>query len=645
MKNFRRIFPANERQKLDGGLNTKYERSLIDNSESPDCANVAFSNGAVATREGSAKLNTTAVGTYVCDGLYTRRSNTGAETMVAWFGGTMWQLAATTFSTIGSAQSVFTAGVRVGAAQAENYIFFGNGNVRPYKYNGTDFTRHGVYPPTSANIGASAAFGAASAATGAALASGSSYTYKLTFRNTALVESDLGDAKTFVVTANSMGNIALTSLPVAPQSFGVGARIIYRTVAGGSTFKKVATLSDNTTTTYDDGVTDANLGATAPTDNGVPPLYSTIFYHQGRLFMNDTASPNYIWYTELNQPYTVASTNFIRISDNATDIVKGFGVYDNSLVVFCERSIWFIYMPDQDDANWSPPIRSRIPYGTKSPHAIFGYDNKLFFVAMQSDKIAGFGSLAGDTLAPSESFLTVSVAQGELTSNPIETDVFDTQSAYFGNISGIVYQNAAYITTTHGDAATTNNRIWMLDFSKEDTTRSDGNAWVPWTGLAAAQFTVYAGNLYYGSATANGFVYRLLNGTYSDSSSAIDSYFWTKEFSGLPGEQNFSKDFRYVNLLIDTAGNYYMTVRYRVDSDSGDGNAQNVLLDPGGSAWGTMMWGIDDWGGGLSQKEVRLYLDGARGKRIQFKFTNQNTADQRFKVHGLNFAYNLKGYR
>jgi hypothetical protein len=58
-----------------------------------------------------------------------------------------------------------------------------------------------------------------------------------------------------------------------------------------------------------------------------------------------------------------------------------------------------------------------------------------------------------------------------------------------------------------------------------------------------------------------------------------------------------------------------------------------------------MEWGTDSWGGGVDQEDVRFDLGTARGKRIQFKFSNQNAADQRFKVHGLNYAYNLKGLR
>ena len=83
-----------------------------------------------------------------------------------------------------------------------------------------------------------------------------------------------------------------------------------------------------------------------------------------------------------------------------------------------------------------------------------------------------------------------------------------------------------------------------------------------------------------------------------------------------------------------------------LDSDSGSGSALAVNLNPGGSVWGpSMIWGSGVWGGGSLQYEQRVFLQNARGRRIKFKFSNQNKANQKFKVHGLNLLYNIKGYR
>lgn len=622
---------------LDGGKNNKYQQTLIEDNESPDCANVTFGDGAVGTRYGVAKLNTAAIGSFVCDGLYTRHDSTDVETMVAFAGGSAWRLAGTSFSTIGSGQSVFTAGIRVTAAEQENHLFVGNGGVIPYKYNGTDFTRHGVYPPVAAPT-------VASAGTGAAFASGATFSYKVTFVNTALVESDVGPAVTHHVAPNSMGNVALTNIPTAAQSWGIGYRRLYRTTNGGASFKRVVELANNTTTTYDDAVLDASLGATAPTDNGVPPNYSINKNHKSRVFMNDPANPDLLVWSELGQPYTVGSLNFLQVGDASGDTLHTISSYGDSLILGCSFSTWLVYMPDTDPSTWQL-IRVNTEFGSRSHYCFLDYNNKQLFPALERGKFVGFAAISGTAVAQDSTFLTTGTMGSLLVSNRIEPDVFQIQSGYLANISGITYKNKAYIAVTYGSNQTKNNRIYQMDYSISNLTKHKREAWVPWTGLNAAQFTIYNGNLYYGSSLADGFVYQMETGTYSDDGAAINSYFWTKEFSGFPEDYNLQKDFRFANLLIDKPGSYYMDVTYRNDSDAGSGNTQQVSLNPGTSLWGTMIWGVDSWSAEQAQQDVPLGLESSSGKRIQFKFSNQNTVNQMFKVHGLNFTYNSKGRR
>jgi hypothetical protein len=628
----RRIYPDKGTILFDGGLNTKFEKSIIEDNESPDCANVVFTNGAVETRQGAVKLNTSAVGSFVGDGLFTRRGNDSAETMIAWAGGYMWQLAGSTFTTVPSATSVFTAGVRMCGAMQEDYMFFCNGNVIPYKWNGAEFTRHGVYPPTTTHTVTSQAVGVLTG----------DYRYKVTMRNSNLVESDVGPVN---ATFPALGaTLRIASIPTAPISHGVNARRLYRTAAGGSVFKFLTILGDNTTTTYDDNTADASLGADAPTDNGLPPKYSFAIYHGGRVFTNDADNPNYVRYSNLNDPYTFASTNFFRVGDNTSDLAKTFGILDGSLIVGCEKSHTIVYMPDTDPTNWKFDT-ARTTLGSKSPYAVANYLNKMLFPAVEGGKFVGFAALAGNTVEPSASLLSVSTAGSEMRSDRIEPDMFNVQESMLSNISTTVFKNRIYITVPYGSSATSNNRIYVLDFSMSNLRKNQKESWVPWTGLSAAQFTIYDGSLYFISSTATGFVYKLEGGTYSDDGTAINSYYWTKEFPGYSDEINFNKDHRYAKILVDQAGDYFMGFAYRVDSDKGAGTTQQIALNPGSSLWGSMVFGRDMWGGGKNQDEKLVYLDGARGTRIQFKFSNLNTANQRFKVHRLNYAYNKKGFR
>ncbi len=628
------VYPPGGRLNLDGGKNSKYERSIIADNESPDCANVVFSNGAVETVAGTNKLNTTTVGTFVCDALYTRHDVSGAETMVGFWGGRMYQLAGSTFTTVPSATSVFTAGVRVAAAEYENHMFFGNGGGAPYKYNGTNFTRHGVPAPTTTmTIAASATGGTFPSAV---------YRYVQTNVNSQAVEGDYGPiTSTLSVAAN--GSVNISVIPTAPQSHGVSSRRIYR--ASGATsvvFERIFEIADNTTTTFVDTYYPA--GIAAPTDNGEPPNYSVIAYHQSRLFCDDPTEPGIIRYSELAEPYTFKSDGFRRVGDATADIPRTLAVYDNAIFVGCDNSQSLIFMPSTDPADWYE-IRIRSQYGSKSPFANFLYNNKLMFAAMQNSKFVGFPAVAGSNLDPTAAVMDLVTAGSDLKSDRIEPDVFQVQETYVRNISAMVYKNKAYIALTYGSNNTTNNRIYIFDFSLSNLAKKQEAAWSPLTGLNAAQFTVYNGSLYYGESTATGFVYQLESSTFNYDGSAINSYFWTKEFSGRKEHEQLEKDFRTAEVLVEKAGAYSMNFTHRVDSDKGVGFTQQIDLNPGSTIWNLFVWGNSDWGGGTDQEEVRVPLGSARGRRIQFKFSNQNAVNQRFKVHGLKYTYNIKGKR
>ena len=68
-----------------------------------------------------------------------------------------------------------------------------------------------------------------------------------------------------VVDHTTTGKVALTAIPTGGSV--VTARKIYRTQAGGTSYLYLATISDNTTTTYTDNIADSSLGAGAPTTN------------------------------------------------------------------------------------------------------------------------------------------------------------------------------------------------------------------------------------------------------------------------------------------------------------------------------------------------------------------------------------------
>ena len=631
--NFQRIYPKQGRITLDGGLNNKIDRSLILDEESPECLNVIFDDSRVQTRGGTLKLNTAAVGSYACDGLYTRHDSSGAESMVAWFGGTLWALSGTSFNTVASAQSIYTAGVPVYAAEYENQMFFGNGSNIPYRYASGSFYRHGIYAPTtSATV--------ATAATGTALSG--AYQYKVTYLNSGTVESDAGPATATFTAASE--NAALTSIPVAPQSWGVASRRIYRTKDGGTTFYRIATISDNTTTTYEDGQGDDTLLVTEePDDQGVPPNYSALTYHQGRLFVVDP-NTNLVWYSEVGNPYVFKALSFRRIGDTSGDVPFSIASYNGSVAIGCMNSMWLIYTPDATDTNWAD-IRVVTPYGCMAPKSMFNYNNKLMFAASLNGDFVGFAAMAGTDVDPTVSIVTRAQFGSDLKSNVIERDMFLVPDAYQANISAFSHKNRAYITGPYGVAQATNNRIWYLDYSFENLNRKNKLAWAPWSGLNAADFTVYGGELYYATSAADGFVHVMNQAAFNDNGVGIDSYIWTKEFFGYSDDENWTKDWRWLNLFYILKGAGVLTLMIRVDSSAATPSTIGTVSLLGNCVWDVFEWDTGEWDQAGVSTENKISLGQFRGKRVQFKLSNEATAGIGFEVVGLRLTYNLRGLR
>ena len=105
---------------------------------------------------------------------------------------------------------------------------------------------------------------AALVATSTGVVDAGTHSYKLTYV-TRQGETEANTASNVVTTDSTHKQVTVSSIPVPPT--GVTSRLLYRTAAGGSTYKLLATLLDPTVTTYTDNSTDAQLGANAPSAN------------------------------------------------------------------------------------------------------------------------------------------------------------------------------------------------------------------------------------------------------------------------------------------------------------------------------------------------------------------------------------------
>ena len=132
--------------------------------------------------------------------------------------------------------------------------------------------------------------------------------YRITFVN-ADGETELGDESNTVTTDSTHKQVSLTSIPTS-SSYSVTARKIYRTKAGGSDYYYLATINDNTTTTYTDNIADASLGNKRylSTPN---TTYGRIYLDSDKLI--DINRSNILLGYEVGQSLTTGFSNFIAV--------------------------------------------------------------------------------------------------------------------------------------------------------------------------------------------------------------------------------------------------------------------------------------------------------------------------------------------
>ena len=83
----------------------------------------------------------------------------------------------------------------------------------------------------------------------------------------------------------------------------------------------------------------------------------------------------------------------------------------------------------------------------------------------------------------------------------------------------------------------------------------------------------------------------------------------------------------------------------RLDSSLGVGFTDQIDLTPDTSLYGTAIYGLSVYGVANQTFDLEKSIGQFKGKRIQFKFSNQNTLNQKFKCTNLSFEYNLRGIR
>ena len=237
------------------------------------------------------------------------------------------------------------------AAVFDDLFYLGNGVDGNLKYNGTTVYNMGITAPVTTATVALAGVGAGNLTNG-------TYSYKITFYNSSLGHESNPSSVTADVTVvdkTTNGKVALTDIPVSTDA-QINQRRIWRTTVGGGVWLLLATINDNTTTTYTDNLADTSLGiAIDGFGNGVPPVFSMIEIWQGYAFM---AGPNssYVQFSKVNKPNACDTNDRRGLDANDGDVVTGIRKGPGFLAVFKTNSIWNAYGSDRNTFGFNKMI-------------------------------------------------------------------------------------------------------------------------------------------------------------------------------------------------------------------------------------------------------------------------------------------------
>jgi hypothetical protein len=245
------------------------------------------------------------------------------------------------------------------------------------------------------------------------------------------------------------------SIPVGYS--GTTSRKIYRTIAGGSTPKLLATISDNTTLTYTDNIEDSSLGSDIISiNNEAPKPYFIQVTNENKLLMAvDDTYPTQGWVTAANEQVIDVATYF-DISNRGDDNTPIAGLaldYDVSIAGSGKQ----IYIIDTSSSTASVrPTRANVGvkdgYTMASVPSNEGYQGGVKFVSTDNTVRLFNGNFAAPVATSLDNLKTDNWAQ--VIDGSLSEDIQNNSGMY------AVYHDFKYHLAV-------NNKIYVFDIRNQ----------------------------------------------------------------------------------------------------------------------------------------------------------------------------------
>lgn len=325
-----------------------------------------------------------------------------------------------------------------------------------------------------------------------------------------------------------------------------------------TTWEDICYMFNGTDKKQYDGTTLSNIA-------GSPPAARYAILHKDRLYVAGIdAEPNRLYFCDTNDATTWNASDFIRIDSDDGDKITGLSVLLGAIIIFKQNSIFVLQGTDSTTFN----LKRMVNYtGCIAPRTIASYGNWIYYVG--NDGIYRFNG-----------------NQSQQISGFIKPDADAMDKTYIENAVSVISDNKYWVShTTNGD--TTNKTVLVFDIIS--------SSWTKFTGLEIASLAIWNSSpdnweIYGGSSAADGFVYKMNDGT-DDLGNDISCSFESKNF-----DIDVPELFKQIKQIILLAKPFATVVTFTILGDNSR-VTRRIDIDITGSLslWDTALWDVDNW--------------------------------------------------
>ena len=518
------------------------EAKLINLPRKPNSLhNLSFNEyGQLTKRKGYQKYNSTLLdASHKIVGMHRYYKDSGKEFLVA-CNNKIYKLAESSPHNGTAISTTLTADKDTHFANFYNTCYIVNGADGVYKYNGTNFYKVGITPPTAPTF---------SSRTNGRLTPGNYY-FKVTYVDVDGYESNGSPSSSAMVAQADPNDGLIINIPKSTDAKVVKRRI-YRTTVNGSTFYFDGEVNNNTSTTYTSTKSDAqvSMGTILHDDHYPPPATPQLICKRRSRIMLADGDAFYISH--------IADVEYFPVDwviyTGARQKITGMMEQQESLAIFTEDSIERLIGQDEDNFEF---VNAYSTEGCIATRSLVNCENLLLYLGC--DGVYAFDGVTARLInVPLAEYIKANI-----------------NKAYAYLACGAYYDNKYLLSYPKGTSTVPNETIY-IDFRTGIT------------GIYDFGFSCYSrwdrmgdGVQLYGGSNTNGQVYKI-GENLDDDGNDIAAYDHVCHLDlGIP---ELKKIFYAIWVKVISTGGTSLRVYYQIDDNAEE--YQDITMDTNTEKW------------------------------------------------------------